>query len=198
MRGRESRVLFAIVVEPRVFRPGVTGADLARSPCMRRHPRRLDPADYCGYRAYSPTICTHKRTRTFTNAETVGTTVLQILRVAGDRHVEVLAYCVMPDHMHLIVIAHAADTDLREFVRLAKQRSGHAFKQVCGRRLWQESYFDRTIRDVQELPELVEYMIRNPVRARFVEDPVDYPYWGSERYSREELLEFVMSGRRRR
>ena len=61
-----------------------------------------------------------------------------------------------------------------------------------------ESYFDRTIRDVQELPELVEYMIRNPVRARVVEDPVDYPYWGSERYSREELLEFVMSGRRRR
>jgi putative transposase len=163
---------------------------------MRRHPHRLDPDDYRGYRAYSLTISTHKRIRTFTNAGIVGTAVLRILRVAGDRHVEVLAYCVMPDHMHLIVIAHAADTDFREFVRLAKQRSGHAFKQVCGKRLWQESYFDRTVRDVQELPALVEYMIGNPVGAGLVEDPVDYPYWGSERYSREELQEFVMSGRR--
>jgi len=165
---------------------------------MRRHPRRLDPDDYCGYRAYSLTICTHNRSRPFTNAETVGTTVLQILHVAGEQHVEVLAYCVMPDHTHLIVLAHAADTDLREFVRLAKQRSGYAFRQATGRRLWQESYFDRTVRNVQELPALVEYMIRNPVRAGLVEDPVDYPYWGSERYSREELLEFIASARRNR
>ena len=125
-------------------------------------------------------------------------TMSQILRVAGEQHVEVLAYCVMPDHIHLIVIAHAAETDLREFVRLAKQRSGYAFRQATGGRLWQESYFDRTIRNVLELPEVVEYMIRNPVRARFVDDPVDYPHWGSERYSREELLEFVVSERRGR
>jgi REP element-mobilizing transposase RayT len=124
-------------------------------------------------------------------------TVLQILRVAADQHVEVLAYCFMPDHVHAIVVAHAETSNLERFVRIAKQRSGYAFRQVTGRRLWQESYFDRTVRNVQELPSLVEYMIRNPVRAGLVGDPADYAYWGSERYSREELLEFVMSGRRR-
>jgi putative transposase len=185
-------------MEPRVFRPGGTGADLARTRSMRRHPCRLDPDDYRGYRAYSLTICTHSRTRPFTDAATVRDVLLQFLRTAIDLRCEILAYCVMPDHIHLIVIVHAPETDLREFVRLAKQRSGYAFAQASGSRLWQQSYFDRTVRDVQELPALVEYMIRNPVRARFVEDPVDYPYWGSERYSREELLEFVMSGRRRR
>ena len=165
---------------------------------MRRHPRRLDPADYQGYRAYSLTICTHNRTEPFTDAANVAMTMSQILRVAAEQHVEVLAYCVMPDHLHAIVIVHAETATLERFVRAAKQRSGYAFKQMTGRRLWQESYFDRTIRNVQELPELVEYMIRNPIRTRFVDDPVDYPFWGSERYSREELLEFVMSGRRGR
>ena len=164
---------------------------------MRRHPRRLDPADYYGCRAYSLTICTHDRTQLFTDAATVAMTMLQILRVGGEQHVEVLAYCFMPDHLHAIVIAHAETSKLGRFVRVAKQRSGYAFRQATGRRLWQESYFDRTVRNVQELPALVEYMIRNPVRAGLVEDPVDYPYWGSERYSREQLLEFVMSGRRR-
>jgi REP element-mobilizing transposase RayT len=103
----------------------------------------------------------------------------------------------MPDHVHIIVIAHTDDADLRRFVRVAKQRSGYSFVRVAGRRLWQASYFDRTIRNVEELPALVEYMIRNPVRAGMAESPLDYPYWGSERYSREELLEFIASGRRR-
>ena len=104
----------------------------------------------------------------------------------------------MPDHVHLIVIVHAADSDLRRFARLAKQRSGFAFTQTTGRRLWQESYFDRTIRNLEELPALVEYIIRNSVRAGLVESPADYRYWGSERYSREELLEFIASARRNR
>jgi hypothetical protein len=66
---------------------------------------------------------------------------------------------------------------------------------MAGRHLWQESYFDRTIRRLEELPALVEYMIRNALRAGLVEDPVNYPYWGSQRYSRAELLEFVASAR---
>jgi REP element-mobilizing transposase RayT len=184
-------------MEPRVFRPGGTGKGLAQALSVRGHPHRLNPAAYHGYRAYSLTICTHNRIRPFTDDATVAMTVLQILRVAADQHVEVLAYCVMPDHIHAIVIAHAETSNLERFVRVAKQRSGYAFRQVTGRRLWQESYFDRTVRNVQELPSLVEYMIRNPVRAGLVGDPADYAYWGSERYSREELLEFVMSGRRR-
>jgi len=183
-------------MEPRVFRPGGTGSDLARVLSVRDHPRRLDPADYRGYRAYSLTICAHNRTRPFTDAATVAMTVLQILRVAADERFEVLAYCLMPDHVHAVVIAHAETSHLERFVRLAKQRSGFAFTRMTGRRLWQESYFDRTIRNVQELPSLVEYFIRNPVRAGLVEDPADYPYWGSQRYSREELLEFVTSGPR--
>ena len=70
----------------------------------------------------------------------------------------------------------------RGYVRLAKQRSGYAFTRATGQRLWQESYFDRTVRNVEELPALVEYMIRNPLRAGLVAAPEDYPHWGSQRY----------------
>ena len=160
------------------------------------HPRRLDPADYLGCRAYSLTICTHKRTRPFTDPGIVRLVLLQILRVAADERFEVLAYCCMPDHVHAVVIAHTEASNLERFVRLAKQRSGFAFTRATGRRLWQESYFDRTIRKVDELPALVEYVIRNPVRAGLVHEPGDYPHWGSQRYSRDELLEFVASGKR--
>jgi len=159
-------------------------------------PRRLDAADYRGYRAYFLTICTHNRTRPFTDAAIVALVLRQILRVATVQHVEILAYCFMPDHLHLIVIAHGVNTDLQRFVRLAKQYSGFAFTRATKRRLWQDSYFDRTVRNVEELPALVEYTLRNPLRTELVRSPIEYPHWGSQRYSREELLEFIASARR--
>jgi putative transposase len=158
-------------------------------------PRRLEAADYKGYRAYFLTICTHNRTRPFTDAAIVAPVLRQFLRVAAGQRVEVLAYCFMPDHLHLIVMAHGVNTDLQRFVRLPKQCSGFAFTRATGRRLWQDSYFDRTLRNVEELPALVEYIIRNPLRAGLVRAPTDYPHWGSQRYSREELLEFIASAR---
>jgi putative transposase len=159
-------------------------------------PRRLEAADYKGYRAYFLTICTHNRTRPSTNASIVALVLRRILRAAAGQHVEILAYCIMPDHLHLTVIAHGASTDVQTFVRLAKQYSGFAFTRAMGGRLWQDSYFDRTVRNVEELPALVEYTIRNPLRAGLARAPADYPYWGSQRYTREELLEFVAAGRR--
>jgi hypothetical protein len=39
---------------------------------------------------------------------------------------------------------------------------------------------------------IARYIVENPVRARLVTDPLDYPHWGSSMCSREELLEYVM------
>jgi len=39
----------------------------------------------------------------------------------------------------------------------------------------------------------MRYIIENPVRARLVARPSDYPFWGSSTHSRDEVLEFVSS-----
>jgi len=122
--------------------------------------------------------------------------VWHFLRVSADEGCEVLAYCVMPDHLHAVVVARSEAADLRRFVRIAKQKSGFAYTRSTGLRLWQESYFDRTIREEEDLPAVIEYMLRNPVRAGLASEPREYTYWGSGRYSREELLAFVGSAHR--
>ena len=159
-------------------------------------PRRLDPVDYVGFRQYFLTICTHQRGRHFTDTATVAMVLAQFLRVAIDEQFEVLAYCFMPDHLHAVVTARSEAADFQRFVRLAKQRSGFLFAQTAGRRLWQESYFERAVRTDESLPALIEYMLGNPVRAGLVAAPAEHPHWGSHFYSREELLEFVGTERR--
>jgi hypothetical protein len=39
----------------------------------------------------------------------------------------------------------------------------------------------------------VAYVLANPVRAGLVEDPADYPYSGSGKWTVSELLEYVQS-----
>ena len=57
--------------------------------------------------------------------------------------------------------------------------------------LWQRSYFDRTLRREDALPQLIGYVIANPVRAGLTQRTGDYPHWGSEVWTREDLLEFL-------
>ena len=103
----------------------------------------------------------------------------------------------MPDHLHALVCGCAETSDFHRFVKLAKQRSGFAFKRNTGTRLWQESFFDRTLRDDETPAQAIAYILDNPVRARIVREPIGYPYWGSQTYTREELLDFVSIEQRR-
>jgi len=162
------------------------------------YPHRLDPSQYAGCRLYFLTICTFDRAERFRDAAVVDLVLSRILRTARELGIEVIAYCFMPDHVHLVVVGKNAGAELRRFVGLAKQRSGYEFARVRRERLWQPSFFDRTIRSDEDVAEIIAYVIRNPVRARLVQNPADYPHWGSQAYSREEVLAFVGSSPERR
>jgi len=160
-------------------------------------PHRLDPDQYAGYRLYSLTICTCHRAHRFTNQLVVELVQSQILRTATKEGYEVLAYCFMPDHVHLVVAGMREEVDLRRFVSASKQASGFDCARARRGRLWQENFFDRTIRRSDDLRAIIAYMLNNPVRKGLVDDLRHYPYWGSQIYTREQLLEFVGTARRR-
>ena len=179
-------------MEPGVFRPRVgVGSRLALRTTVSHHPHRLTADDYRGEHQYFLTICTHRRRNHFRSTWTMELVRLQFLRTSNDENFAVLAYCFMPDHVHAILQGQSERADLARFVRLSKQRSGFLFARETGQRLWQDSYFDRTLRKDEVLPDVVRYLINNPVRAGLVDSPSGYPYWGSAVYSREEILEFV-------
>jgi len=154
-------------------------------------PHRLDASQYVGVRQYFLTICTYQRKRTLVDADTIALVWSQLLHIAVAEKFVFLAYCFMPDHLHAIVTGQSETGNFLRFVSSAKQQSSFAFAQITGRRLWQEGYFDRTVRRDESVPELIKYIIENPVRAGLVRTVGAYPHWGSQVYSREELLEFV-------
>jgi putative transposase len=159
-------------------------------------PHRLPEHSTNGRHRYFLTICAHRRRRHFVDAAVVDAARSQFLHTATIESFAILAYCYMPDHLHLVVEGLSDGSSLSRFIRLGKQRSGYQFAQREHDKLWQDSYFDRTLRSDDALADVLRYLINNPVRAGLVDDPKEYPYWGSELYTREQLLEYVGTDRR--
>lgn len=158
---------------------------------MARYPEHLKSFPYLGTYRYFLTFCTRHRARHFADHVVVNEAVVQILRTARVEAFEVVAYCFMPDHVHLLIEGTRADSHLKAFVRRLTQRTGHAFAARTGTGLWQRYGYERVLRRDESTAVVARYVIGNPVRAGLVDSVFDYPYWGSGKYTREELAEFI-------
>jgi REP element-mobilizing transposase RayT len=99
-------------------------------------PRRISGFSYVGLYRYSLTFCTRDRHCAFRHAEVVALALLQFRRSAADCSFALVAYCFMPDHVHLLVEGLANHSNLAAFAKRAKQRSGRAYADRFDRPLW--------------------------------------------------------------
>jgi hypothetical protein len=65
--------------------------------------------------------------------------------------------------------------------------SGFYWRQRTGNFLWEEGYWDYTLRDDDSVRGIASYIAWNPVRAGMVTRPEQYPLIGSGRFTVEEL-----------
>ena len=158
---------------------------------MAHHPHRLERSEYQGLRAYFITACAYGRLKVFEDAATAQLVIDQLFRTATKHGFVITAYCVMKDHVHVLLTAKREDCDLLKWINLWGQLTGYEFKQRTGQHLWQEGYWDHTLRSDESIVLTAAYIVANPVRAGFVTHAQEYPYSGSETYSMKDLSEFV-------
>jgi len=98
----------------------------------------------------------------------------------GDRY-RLHAWCVMPNHVHVVFSIRAAwgasrmggealssdASPLSTVLHAWKSFTSKEVNAILGRTgvLWQREYYDRVIRTERELARCVEYTLRNPVKA---------------------------------
>jgi REP element-mobilizing transposase RayT len=152
---------------------------------------RLKTFDYVGPYRYFLTICVAPRRRVFVDQESVDLVLSQLPQSSTAHGFAVIAYCVMSDHIHLLVEGLTEDSDLRNFVRIFKQQSSFACRQKHEQQLWQRGYYDRVLREEDDTFAVARYLLNNPVRAGIVAAPRDFPFLGSMVMDLGDLLESV-------
>ena len=110
--------------------------------------------------------------------EFANSVILSLTSVAAKARFEILLYCLMPDHLHLLVLGTADDANVLRLVQRFKQQTGHQFKQRYGQALWQQSFFDHVVRLEEDILPIARYIVGNPVAARLVKEPQDWAYLG--------------------
>jgi len=92
------------------------------------------------------------------------------------------AYCVMPNHLHLL-IEPLPDANQRYhrvsvIVQRIKSYTSTKINQLRGKtgKVWSDDYYDRYIRSERDYYNVLEYILLNPVKAGLVNDWEDWEF----------------------
>ena len=93
-------------------------------------------------------------------------------------HVQIWGYCLMPNHVHLIAVAES-ENGLRQAIGEAHRRYSRRinFREHWRGHLWQ-GRFASFVMDEAYLLAAARYVELNPVRAKLLAEPGNYP-WSS-------------------
>ncbi len=122
--------------------------------------------------------------------------LLQISHAADACAFAIVAYCFMPDHVHLLVHGQSETAGCKRFIVLAKQYSGYYHSKEYRRRLWQRYGYERTLRRDEDTLSVAQYILENPVRAGIAATVLEYPFAGSLVCERKDLLASIQDARR--
>ncbi len=81
----------------------------------------------------------------------------------------------MPDHVHLL-LTPASEISLERAVQFLKGGYSSRLRKLEKIPVWQESFTNHRIQDVEDYRTHCEYVRMNPVRARLVKDAEAYPF----------------------
>jgi REP element-mobilizing transposase RayT len=106
---------------------------------MFRHKNIRLPLDrYVGTAWFFLTFCCEHRKKVFLHP-TRAQWFLDNLRTEVLTHaLAIHAYCIMPDHVHLLSQGLTPTSDLLRFLTALKKKTGFAYKQETTQQLWQK------------------------------------------------------------
>ena len=146
---------------------------------FRARKHRLPRKEYIGFKEYAITTDTYKRENRFYDPGTIDFCVEYLGKVAVNYDFDVILYCFMPDHLHLLIRGNSAVSNMLDYIKIFKQKTGYYYPEKTTHKLWMKDYYDHIIRNEREFDEAIGYIANNPVVAGIVDDPLDYPNLGS-------------------
>ena len=107
----------------------------------------------------------------------VAEVVMQALLHFDGRHYRLHAWCIMPNHVH-VLLTPGAVRSLAQIIHSWKSYSANKANVLLRRTgaFWQREYFDRYIRDQAHFVAAVEYIENNPVKAGLCQSPPQWRY----------------------
>jgi len=102
------------------------------------------------------------------------------------------AYCIMPNHVHLIIKPYEENNDkpyaLQKIMHSIKSYTANQCNEILNKtgQFWNYENYDHLIRDEKDFYRCLQYVIDNPVKARLVNEWNEWKYT----YVSKDFLEY--------
>lgn len=145
---------------------------------VKRKSIHLDKFFYQGPLQAFVTICFYRKFDVITAG--LANQIVTLLNDMEKRYQFIfLVYCLMPDHLHILIQIKEESQNLIDLIHLIKQNISFQLKgQYPNRQLWQDRFYEHIVRSHNELIKIAHYILENPVRKRRVVDFREWPYSG--------------------
>jgi putative transposase len=124
----------------------------------------------------------HDRQPVFVESEDFCFYLTNLVEAKTELSIRLLAYCLMTNHVHLVVVPGERARDVSNLMRIVAARQTRRVNKLENRSgtLWEGRYKASLIDTERYLLACYRYVDLNPVRAAMVTAPGDYP-WSSYR-----------------
>ena len=127
--------------------------------------------------AYLVTAVTSGRVRVFDNFDRGCIAARALSTALAESDAELLAWVLMPDHMHLLLQLGERES-LAKAVQRIKGRIAFELARTVGlREVWQSGYHDHALRAEESIAGVARYLVANPLRAGLVASVGEWPFW---------------------
>lgn len=103
---------------------------------------------------------------------------------------DLVAYSIQPDHLHCLI----KPSDINEYPKIIKSFK-YSFTRTVGLvkptygKIWQNRYWEHTIRDEEDLNKHLNYIHYNPVKHELVNNVKDWTFSSFKNYVKQGLYE---------
>ncbi len=145
------------------------------------------------------TLVTYKRRKLFVDERSIDLFNASVQYVQIKHPFEMDAYCICPDHIHMIWTLPEDEVDYPTRLRLLKSHFSHHYidgdrlivsesrKKNGEKDIWQRRYWEHFIRDEDDYLRHLEYIHYNPVKHGLVNAPALWRYSSFSEYVEQGL-----------
>ena len=140
---------------------------------------RLKDFNYATPRPYFITICSKEKEPLFANDKLNNSIIECLLEEKKKTGFKIFVYCLMPNHLHLLLSPAEKEISVSRFVGGFKSKTARiSWDFGVSGKLWQDRFHDHILRKHEDLQAIGQYILDNPVRKGLVLKWQDYKYLG--------------------
>lgn len=113
------------------------------------------------------------------NQKEIAEIVVESLKYYHEKHFSLLAYCIMPNHVHLLINTNSYPyKDLFSLLKVIKGVSANKINKLLNKsgQFWHHESYDRVVHDRNQLANVISYIKNNPVKAGLVQNWENWDY----------------------